>query len=52
MSAPSIDTIELPAPHIYEDLLAELGTPCDPVDTEYEVLAAQALMDRLAGRAP
>lgn len=52
MSAPSIDAVELLAPHIYEDLVVELGAPCEPVDTEYEVLMAQAVMDLLAGRAP
>ena len=52
MSWASIDTVTLHAPRIYEDLLDELGAPSDPVDTEYEVLVAQAVMDLLAGRAP
>lgn len=50
--AASIDTIDLTAPRIYEDIEAELGPLFDPVETEYEVLVAQAVMDLLAGRAP
>lgn len=29
---------------IHDAVLAELGPPCEPVDTEYVVLAAQAVM--------
>lgn len=36
---------------IFDALVIEIGI-ADPVDTEYEVLVAQAVMDLLAGRAP
>lgn len=37
---------------IFDALLAEHGGPVDPVEVEYEVIVAQAVMDLAAGRTP